>query len=101
MWEGVDEDRLHVIPQGVHASLFEGPFEDPFAGMGKPRILFVGRLAPQKGVSTLVAAAGLLEDPSALVLLVGDGPERICWSCPPSTRSWGPCYWNRCRPVYP
>jgi glycogen(starch) synthase len=75
-WEGVDEDRLHVIPPGVNPSLFEGPFEDPFAGMGKPRILFVGRLAPQKGVSTLVAAAGLLEDPSALVLLVGDGPER-------------------------
>jgi 2-deoxystreptamine N-acetyl-D-glucosaminyltransferase/2-deoxystreptamine glucosyltransferase len=64
------------IPPGVNPSLFEGPFEDPFAGVGKPRVLFVGRLAPQKGVGTLVAAAGLLKHPSALVLLVGDGPER-------------------------
>jgi glycogen synthase len=28
------------------------------------------------GVGTLVAAAGLLKDPSAQLLLVGDGPER-------------------------
>jgi glycosyltransferase involved in cell wall biosynthesis len=74
--DGVDEDRVHVIPPGVNPSLFDGPFEDPFAGVGRPRILFVGRLAPQKGVRTLVAAAGLLEDPSVQVLLVGDGPER-------------------------
>jgi len=74
--EGVEEDRLHLIPPGVNPSLFEGPFEDPFSGVGRPRILLVGRLAPQKGVSTLVEAAGLLKDPSAKVLLVGDGSER-------------------------
>jgi glycogen synthase len=60
-----------VIP-----SFFDGPFEDPFAGIKRPRVLFVGRLAPQKGVSTLVEAAGHLKDPSVQVLLVGDGPER-------------------------
>jgi glycosyltransferase involved in cell wall biosynthesis len=74
--EGVEEDRIHVIPPGVNPSLFEGPFEDPFSGVGKPRVLFIGRLAPQKGVGTLVEAAGLLEDPGAQILLVGDGPER-------------------------
>src|SRR5215207_7849954 len=74
--DGVDENRIHLIPPGVNSSLFEGPFEDPFAGIGRPRVLFVGRLAPQKGVGTLVEAAGLLEDPCAQVLLVGDGPER-------------------------
>src|SRR5215217_1300904 len=74
--DGVDENRIHLIPPGVNSSLFEGPFEDPFAGIGRPRVLFVGRLAPQKGVHTLVAAAGLLEDPRVRVLLVGDGPER-------------------------
>jgi glycogen synthase len=74
--DGVDENSVHVIPPGVKASLFEGPFEDPFSGVGKPRVLFVGRLAPQKGVGTLVEAAGLLEDPGAQILLVGDGPER-------------------------
>ena len=83
----------------------------------------------------MVAAVGLLEDPSALVLLVGDGPERKGLEkeakrigvddrlrfegfvaheqlpallahadllvLPSSTRSWGPCHWKRCRPVYP
>jgi glycosyltransferase involved in cell wall biosynthesis len=74
--DGVDENRIHLIPPGVNPSLFEGPFEDPFANIRRPRVLFVGRLAPQKGVGTLVAAADLLEDPSAQVVLVGDGPER-------------------------
>jgi glycogen(starch) synthase len=74
--DGVDENRLHLIPPGVNGSLFEGPFEDPFASIGRPRLLFVGRLAPQKGVRALVAAAGLLENESAQVILVGDGPER-------------------------
>jgi glycogen(starch) synthase len=74
--DGAAENRIHVIPPGVNPSLFEGPFEDPFSGVGRPRVLFVGRLAPQKGVDTLVAAAGLLKDPCAQVLLVGDGPER-------------------------
>jgi glycogen synthase len=74
--DGVEADRVHLIPPGVNPSLFEGPFEDPFSGVGRPRVLFVGRLAPQKGVRALVAAAGLLEDESAQVLLVGDGPER-------------------------
>jgi glycogen synthase len=74
--DGVDENRVHLIPPGVNSSLFEGTFEDPFSGVGKPRVLFVGRLAAQKGVGTLIEAAGLLEHPSAQVLLVGDGPER-------------------------
>jgi glycogen(starch) synthase len=56
--DGVEEDRVHLIPPGVNPSLFEGPFEDPFSGVGRPRVLFVGRLAPQKGVRALVAAAG-------------------------------------------
>jgi len=73
---GVEEDRLHLIPPGVNPSLFEGPFEDPFEGVGRPRVLFVGRLATQKGVRALVEAAALIENPSARVLLVGDGPER-------------------------
>lgn len=74
--EGIRPDRVHACPPGVDAALFEGPFEDPFPRIGAPRVLFVGRLAPQKGVRNLVEAAALLEDPSAQVLLVGDGSER-------------------------
>ncbi len=74
--EGVEEDRIRVIPPGVNPALFTGPFEDPFPSIGRPRIVFIGRLAPQKGVRTLVEAARLLRAPGVRVLLVGDGPQR-------------------------
>jgi len=74
--EGLEEDRVHVIPPGVNPSLFAGPHDDPVPGIGRPRVVFVGRLAPQKGVRTLIAAARLLKTPGVWVLLVGDGPER-------------------------
>src|SRR5215217_4487672 len=75
--DGVEENRVHLIPPGVNPSLFEGPFEDPFTDVGKPRVLFVGRLAPQKGVSTLVAAAGLLSTRA---------PRYSSWAMVPSER---------------
>ena len=74
--EGVGEDRVRVIPQGVNPSLFAGPHDDRFPRIGRPRVVFVGRLAPQKDVRTLVTTARLLKDPNAQFLLVGDGPER-------------------------
>lgn len=78
--DGVDPDRVHVVPSGVRPSLFAadhgGTFPDPFPQVGRPRVVFVGRLAPQKGVATLVHAAVLLRSSTAQVLLVGDGPDR-------------------------
>jgi glycogen(starch) synthase len=74
--EGVEEDRVHVVPPGVNPALFTGPFEDPYPSIGRPRVVFIGRLAPQKGVQTLVEAARLLRVPGIQVLLVGDGPQR-------------------------
>ena len=74
--EGVEEDRLHVVPPGVNPALFGGPFADPFPRIGRPRVVFAGRLAPQKGVRTLIEAARLLKTPGVQVLLVGDGPQR-------------------------
>ena len=75
--EGVEEDRIRVIPPGVNPALFTGPFEDPFPSIGRPRIVFIGRLAPQKGVRTLVEAARPLRAPGAQVLVVGGGPQRL------------------------
>lgn len=75
--EGLEEDRVHVVPPGVNPALFTGPFEDPFPSIGRPRVAFIGRLAPQKGVRTLVEAARLLgAQGGAQFLLVGDGPQR-------------------------
>ena len=74
--DGIDADRVHVIPSGVDLSLFDGPHQDPFPGIPRPRVVYVGRLAAQKGVVHLVRAAACLRSTEAHVVLVGDGPAR-------------------------
>lgn len=73
---GLNPDSLHEIPPGVDGELFAGPFTDPFPDIARPRIVFVGRLVPQKGVQTLLTAESLLTTKGAQIILVGDGPER-------------------------
>lgn len=73
---GLDPARIHVVPSGVDPSLFAGEFRDPFPELGRPRVVFIGRLVVQKGVDTLIRAVPQLETEGALVLLVGDGPDR-------------------------
>jgi glycosyltransferase involved in cell wall biosynthesis len=48
----------------------------PAMGDARPVVLAVGRLAPQKGFGTLIAAAARWRDltPEPVVLIVGDGP---------------------------
>ncbi len=73
--DGADPAKVHVVPSGVRPGQWAVPRADPFPELRRPRVLFVGRLAFQKGVMTLVdAAARLRED--AEVVLVGDGPDR-------------------------
>jgi glycogen(starch) synthase len=73
---GVERARIHVIPPGVDRRLFQGPFDDPFPDLPRPRVLFVGRLHKAKGVDTALAAFGRLRAARAHLVLVGDGPER-------------------------
>jgi len=70
---GVDAERIAVIPSGVERALFADEGGDPFPSLPRPRVLFLGRLSPQKDVGTLLRAAARLD---AHVLVVGDGPER-------------------------
>jgi len=72
---GAPASKVHVIPSGVDLSRFDGPHEDLLADVPRPRVLFVGRLHPQKAVETLVAAAAHLPR-SAHVVIAGDGPQR-------------------------
>jgi glycosyltransferase involved in cell wall biosynthesis len=72
---GVAPWRIHVVPSGVDPDRFGETETDPLPGVRHPRITFVGRLAEQKEVSTLIAAAARMCSRPDLVL-VGDGPER-------------------------
>jgi glycosyltransferase involved in cell wall biosynthesis len=65
--------RVELIPNGVDTTHFA-----PKPGRiraGKPRILYVGRLSPEKNLSTVIKAAKLL-DPASTTVLAGPGPLR-------------------------
>ena len=66
---------LRVVPNTVDAELFA---RDLRPRPGHDRIVFVGRLAPEKRVEDAIAALALLRSrrPAAGLRLVGDGPER-------------------------
>ena len=75
--EGIPASRIRVIPPGYDPDLFAAAADapDPFPDLGRPRVGYVGRIAPQKDVGTLIAAFGRLSGPACL-LIVGDGPGR-------------------------
>jgi glycosyltransferase involved in cell wall biosynthesis len=69
--------RVHLIRRGVDRRLFAEPGE-PFLPelRGGPRVVFLGRLAGQKGVEPLVRAFAHVRTAGARLVMVGDGPER-------------------------
>jgi glycogen synthase len=73
--DGIPAGRVHVIPPGYDPALFAAAAADPFTGLPRPRIAYLGRLAPQKDVGTLLEAFARLPA-AAQLLVVGDGPDR-------------------------
>ncbi|MGY1777187.1 glycosyltransferase [Geodermatophilus sp. SYSU D00804] len=73
--DGVPDERLSTIPSGFDPALFSGGAPDVFPGVARPRVGYVGRLAPQKDPATLVRAFGRMREEASLVV-VGDGPDR-------------------------
>ena len=68
-------DRIHIVHCGVQPELYAG--EAPARDDGTCRLLFVGRIAPVKGLRVLLEALADLDDLSGLSLtIVGDGPDR-------------------------
>lgn len=69
----------HAIDNGpFEKSVSEADRADARCVMGAPSgpvALFVGRLAPEKGLDTLIRAASTSAVPDLHVVLVGDGPE--------------------------
>ncbi|WP_299740462.1 glycosyltransferase [uncultured Roseobacter sp.] len=72
-------DKIRIIHCGVTPALYEeaaGPALPP-REPDEIRLLFVGRLAPVKGLRVLLAALAELSDlPNLRLVLVGDGPDR-------------------------
>jgi glycogen synthase len=73
--DGIPAGRVQVIPPGYDPALFAATADDPFPGLPRPRVAYLGRLAPQKDVGTLLQALARLPAGTTL-LLVGDGPDR-------------------------
>ena len=63
---------VRVIPHPVNPSFLEVS-----PGFGEKRILSVGSLIPVKGVDTLIRAFARVPDPTARLVLAGDGPLRM------------------------
>lgn len=77
---GANPRRVIVIPNGVECGCkqdFLKPVEAEATGCAVPRILAVGRLAPEKDFSTLLSAfAKARPELKARLVIMGEGPER-------------------------
>ncbi len=69
-------DRIHIIHCGVAPERYARTARD--RADGKCRLVFVGRIAPVKGLRILIDAITRLTDelPELELVLVGDGPDR-------------------------
>jgi glycosyltransferase involved in cell wall biosynthesis len=84
---GVDLERISVVANTVDVDRFAreahelGPRRDALrtkAGIGPDdvAVLSVARLAPEKGLDTLIRAIAAAGDPRLVLVLAGSGPER-------------------------
>ena len=73
---GYDEPRIVDLPNGVPVPA--EPWSPRPGFIENPRALFIGRLAPEKGLHALVDAWPIVRRafPAARLTLVGEGPER-------------------------
>jgi glycosyltransferase involved in cell wall biosynthesis len=69
----VRRERVVIVPNGFSADFARGAERSRQEG-APLRLLFVGRLSPQKNIPRLIEALHRMEQPAELVI-VGDGPE--------------------------
>jgi glycosyltransferase involved in cell wall biosynthesis len=73
---GYDPARIRSLPNGVPVP--ESPWQRRPDWRTAPRAVFVGRLAPEKGLHRLIRAWSAVRQvhPAARLLIAGEGPER-------------------------
>lgn len=69
IWDGVNADRIRIIPGGVDTRLFS-----PGVPERQNVVLHVGRLVMEKGLMALIWSVALV--PGVELWIVGEGPEK-------------------------
>jgi glycosyltransferase involved in cell wall biosynthesis len=82
---GWPKDRVRVIPNPVSANMVKAALEFERNGSAEMIVLYSGRLAPVKGIETLLAAAKLVRDRNQAITFVLAGP----WQMPRPPKSYG------------
>lgn len=78
MRAGVDAGKIHVVKNAVAEKRFAHD-ERPAAAEQTPRLLFIARFIPSKGLSDVIEACHLVKarGHDFRLLCVGDGPQRV------------------------
>ena len=74
---GFPESKIFIAPNSAAFKPLSPPADKPENWIGKPHILFVGRLQARKRLDLLFKACALLpEETQPEITIVGDGPDR-------------------------
>lgn len=82
---GWPADRVRVIPNPISANMLKAGLEFKRNGGSEPIVLYTGRLAPVKGIETLLEAAKLVHDRHPHATFVLAGP----WQMPRPPKAYG------------
>jgi glycogen(starch) synthase len=82
---GWPANRVHVIPNAISASMLRAALKFSRNGDAEPVVLYTGRLAPVKGIETLLEAARLVHQRQTNVTFVLAGP----WQMPHAPETYG------------
>lgn len=75
--QGLKEEKIQVISQGVQLSLFHPEVPPKFMHSGFPKIISVSRLSKEKNLISLIRAIGIVKTtyPDCVATIVGEGLE--------------------------
>jgi len=82
---GWSSDRIRVIPNPISGTMLKAALQFERNGASEPIVLYTGRLAPVKGIETLLEAAKLVHDCAPAVTFVLAGP----WQMPHPPETYG------------
>ena len=82
---GWPADRVRVIPNPISATMLKAGLEFERNGGSEPVVLYTGRLAPVKGIETLLVAAKIVHDRNPGITFVLAGP----WQMPQPPQHYG------------